>query len=60
VDGNWLSINPGARVAVTFYFSPSSGAPNTGTIFRLVMNVYNKFEGESNYSNSIIEFKDLK
>ena len=55
-----LSINPGARVAVTFYFSPSSGAPNTGTIFRLVMNVYNKFEGESNYSNTIIEFKDLK
>jgi hypothetical protein len=56
----WLPINPGARVAVTFYFSPSSGAPNTGTIFRLVMNVLHRFEGESSYSTSIIEFKDLK
>jgi hypothetical protein len=60
-DPYWsLSINPGARVAVTFYFSPSSGAPNTGTIFRLVMNVLHRFEGESSYSTSIIEFKDLK
>jgi hypothetical protein len=57
---DYLTINPGARVAVIFYFSPSSGAPNTGTIFRLAMKILYQFEGESSATSAIIEFKDLK
>jgi len=52
-------INPGARIATTFYFEPSTNSPSSGTIFQLVLTTVYKFEGEVNVTARAV-FKNLK